>query len=427
MRPGRAGAGVDGPVRLGRLGTGAEALLLQLVRGAPEGGLWPAAGDGRWEGALGLAERHGVAPLLQQWAATATAMGSVSVTATESVTNSVTHSVTAAARLPASVRARLKQARVAELRREQLREAVLQRALAALAGGTGEAPLAVLLLKGAASARTIYPAPELRPRGDLDLLVAPHDAAEARARLARWGFRHHPAVRGTPEDDPSWHEHTLHDPTAAEAVIDLHQGLLQPGRHGLAPGPLFSRGAAGAGLPGAALLPSAEDAVLTCALSLAAHELRSPLVVACDLARLLPRCDQRLLAERAKEARVVRALGLSLCWLLRLAGGAAPRAGMARSTERASGDAQAAQICGAPLEPPRLRSLLALLGLRRPTVLLLERIAARYDLRRLPLPRPEQLVRKALLLDRPVDAVRLAAATLERSLRRRLRGSPPSD
>ena len=398
MSPGRGGGG-EGPVRLRRPGPGPEALLLQLVRGAPEGGAWPEAEDARWDGALGLAERHGVAPLLHAW----------SVGEVESSSVSMSISVSAPI-LPPAVRSRLQQARLAELRRELQREAVLHRALAALAGAPGEAPLPVLLLKGAASARTLYAAPELRPRGDLDLLVAPQGARLARARLARAGFVRHPAARGTPEDDPAWHEHTLHDPAAPEAVIDLHQGLLQRERHGLEPGLLLQRGDQAPGLPGAARLPSPVDAVLTCALSLAAHELRSPLVVACDLALLLPRCDQRLLAERARAGRVARALGLGLAWLLWLAG-----------------SGPSAALCGAPVETPRARGLLALLRLRPATRLLLGRLAGRYDLRRLALPRPEQLARKALLLDRPLDGVRLAAATLGHRLRRRLRGSPTSD
>ena len=378
-------------MRLARPGAGPEALLLQLLRGVPpggSGGRWPAPEDPRWEGALGLAERHGVAPLLHA-------------------------SASVLAHVPRQVVARLKQARVAELRREQQREAVLTRALTALAGDQGSAPVPALLIKGAASARTLYPAPELRPRADLDLLVLPRDAALARERLARAGFVHHAVTRGTPEDDPAWHEHTLHDPDAAEAVIDLHQGLLQRERHGLPPGPLLLRGVREPGLPGATLLPAPEDALLVCALSLAAHELQSPLVVASDLARLLPRCDQRLLAARAREGRVARALALALTWLLLVAGGEA--------------GAEVVLLADAPVERARVRGLLALLGLRSPTWLLLDRLAGRYDLRRLPLARPEQLARKALLLDRPADVARFAVATLRRGLGRRLHRVRPAE
>lgn len=46
----------------------------------------------------------------------------------------------------------------------------------------------VLTLKGAALANLVYPHPELRPMGDIDLLVKPDDAELAQAYLCRIGF-----------------------------------------------------------------------------------------------------------------------------------------------------------------------------------------------------------------------------------------------
>jgi Uncharacterised nucleotidyltransferase len=363
---------------------GVLALLLSLLRGrAPRSG-WPAAGDPRWEPALGLSERHGLSPLLHH------------------ATLAAGHQGSGYAALPAEARNSLRRARAAELAREERREAALHRALGALGGGPGERPIPALLYKGAASARTLYPAPELRPRGDLDLLIAPADTSEAWARLGRAGFQRHPALAGTPEDLPGWHERTLVDPVDPSQILDLHQALLQPERQRLLADRLLARSTPAPGLPPHARLPSPEDAALACALSLAAHELRSPMVAACDLALLLPRCDGPLLVSRAREGRVARALGLGLSWLVQLC---EPRQAHAR-------------LCGVPVERELLQTLSRELGLSLALRSALARIAARYDLQRRRLGRPEQLLRKALLIDRPLDAARLAAAILRRGLHR---------
>ena len=152
--------------------------------------------------------------------------------------------------------------------------------------------------------------------------------------------------------------------------------------------------------------------MLVSALSLGARELQSPIVAACDLALLLPRCRPELLAARAREGRVARALGLSLCWLLRLGGAGGPAEG---------DEPPALRLLGVPLEAAALRGLLDSLGLSRPLLRLLDGLAGHHDLRRLPLRRPEELFRKALLIDRPLDAARLAASTLRRRLARALR------
>lgn len=53
--------------------------------------------------------------------------------------------------------------------------------------------LEMIVLKGAALAETVYPRPGLRPFGDLDVLVRPADAAQARALLESLGFVADPA------------------------------------------------------------------------------------------------------------------------------------------------------------------------------------------------------------------------------------------
>ena len=157
------------------------------------------------EEALGLAVRHGIAPLLHE----AVQAGGLPW-------------------LPETIRRGLREARIAELSLEEKRARALTRVLAALAA---EPLLPVLLIKGAASARTIYPAPELRPRSDLDLLIAPADRTRALAMLRSRGYRQHAKTRGTREDDADWHESTLVDPLDLAQELDHHFALAQPQRH----------------------------------------------------------------------------------------------------------------------------------------------------------------------------------------------------
>ena len=68
---------------------------------------------------------------------------------------------------------------------EPLRAADLQAVLAALAARGVDA----LLLKGTALAYDVYASPDLRPRGDTDLLISRDDLESARAALAELGLR----------------------------------------------------------------------------------------------------------------------------------------------------------------------------------------------------------------------------------------------
>lgn len=70
---------------------------------------------------------------------------------------------------------------------EQLRAIDLDEVLAALAAAGVEA----LVLKGSALAYDLYPAPELRPRSDTDLLIARDDLPKLRAAMLALGFEEH--------------------------------------------------------------------------------------------------------------------------------------------------------------------------------------------------------------------------------------------
>ncbi len=71
---------------------------------------------------------------------------------------------------------------------EALREDDLRAVLEALAGAGVE----VLILKGTALAYDLYASPDLRPRGDTDLLIAANDLERARVTLLALGFEEQP-------------------------------------------------------------------------------------------------------------------------------------------------------------------------------------------------------------------------------------------
>jgi len=314
-----------------------HALLLDLLRGAPA----PGGQDARWPSVIALAARHGVAPLLHDT-------------------------------VP-SLQEALRRHRAAELANAVRLRAAEDRALHLLRG------LDPVLLKGAAYARVLYRSPELRPRGDVDLLVGP--AGEAARRLAAAGYRRHPGTCGGVQDDPDRHEQTLVDPADPAVAIDLHRAFCQPERTRIDVAALIARSVA---LPDGARVLDADDAVLAHALNLATHELRVPLIQLCDLQRLWRRCSAATVVERARQFRLERALACSLSLLEATLGGA--------------------RITG----PAWLRWMVG-----------------RYDPGRRPLGRLEQLARKALLIDRPLDRVRFALAHAAALLRTAARSGPP--
>lgn len=95
---------------------------------------------------------------------------------------------------------------------EPLRAIDLAEVLSALARRGVEA----LILKGTALAYDLYPAPELRPRSDTDLLIARDDLPAVRATMLALGFEEHPS---------SGDEHGLRQAVFTRApgmVYDVH-------------------------------------------------------------------------------------------------------------------------------------------------------------------------------------------------------------
>jgi Uncharacterised nucleotidyltransferase len=100
----------------------------------------------------------------------------------------------------------------------------------ALAAATGEvldamseAGIRTVMLKGTAIATRLYDNPELRPAGDVDLLVAPSQAPAAAQVLTRLGF--HDPLAGARTHERSAHAVTFRREGAPPACVDLHTAL----------------------------------------------------------------------------------------------------------------------------------------------------------------------------------------------------------
>jgi len=205
----------------------------------------------------------------------------------------------------------LREAALREAARDARRDAVLARALDALAGSGVPA----LVFKGAALAHSHYPRPALRPRDDSDVLVAPCHAGAAGRVLAGLGFE--AAPRAGTVRVMRQRLYRLHDDAGALHNVDLHWALSNSVRgDALAPRALLARSLPAPALGRHARAPGAGDALLIACLHLDAHHPDSP--------RLLWLLDVHLLAAglapaaRARVARQALALGLRdpCAWVL---------------------------------------------------------------------------------------------------------------
>lgn len=121
-----------------------------------------------WQQLVERAERHALAPLLYR------------------------HLSRAGADYPERTALQLRALTLRHRRADQIRTAALAELLTVLA----EKRIEALVLKGAALAYIIYPKPELRPMGDVDVLVDPDRADEAQAILRHIGFKAPPQHSG---------------------------------------------------------------------------------------------------------------------------------------------------------------------------------------------------------------------------------------
>lgn len=172
--------------------------LGRLLAGAPPGpGL-------EWGAVVDLARRYGVSPLLF-WRLGKQKSPGVSV--------------------PEAAWRALRDDYYAAVAQAALRERELARILTAL----DQVKVLVLLLKGAALARTVYPDPALRQMGDLDLLIHRDDLELARQTLETLGYVHQPEPpqRFNPFNTEFTGEVSfLHTAGGHSTLVELHWVLL---------------------------------------------------------------------------------------------------------------------------------------------------------------------------------------------------------
>jgi hypothetical protein len=175
-------------------------------------------------------------------------------------------------------------------RRSRAQQAALREILDAFA----RRGLEVCVLKGAALAALVYPRPDLRPMGDLDLLVSPARGSEALELLRELGFE---------AGAPCWRQRLVSHqlPPASrgprcDVVVEIHVAGLSY----LAPGRLaLGRDARVARLPaaaGGAPMPTLEPTAMLRQLVAHAVNVRQPLLLVhlADLARWIERFGDRI-------------------------------------------------------------------------------------------------------------------------------------
>lgn len=200
------------------------------------------------------------------------------------------------------------------------RHVVMSRDLATLLRALAGEKIAVIPLKGAFLAETVYPHPAARPMSDIDVLVPPAERLRVDGVLRGLGYR-----RG--HDAHSWAFDVAYDAAtsydgAGGARVDVHWRLLNDPRYGWAHAEadaVWDRAlpVTLAGEPALAL--ASEDLVLSLATHLAIHHGLSGLVWYWDLALVLDRwsvtLDWNALMGRAERWRVRGALSFVLARL----------------------------------------------------------------------------------------------------------------
>ncbi|RMH36855.1 MAG: hypothetical protein D6689_21660 [Deltaproteobacteria bacterium] len=173
------------------------------------------------------------------------------------------------------------------------RAAALAEAVAVLR----RAGVAVAVIKGAAYAGWLYADPAERPMSDVDLLVRPRDRRTALRALAGLGYR--PTVQPP-----------LHHATAlarGRSWIDLHVGIVQPGRTRISTDAVMARARPAAERADGALRLDPADEVLFLMASLMRAELFAPLLAFVDAGRLVRAVGPDAVAEARARARAYRA------------------------------------------------------------------------------------------------------------------------
>ncbi len=289
-------------------------------------------------------------------------------------------SISCGAALPSPLAEAFRRDRVVTAARNMMLGQVAEECLRALAA----ADVPTIILKGLDYESRLYQVAGARPTADVDLLVPDEKRREAFRVLDRLGFEPRAAAAGF--DDPDYHEVAW---TRAGAEVDLHMALAPLARCRIDYGSIwaearpFQLGAT----PVSVLAPA--HAVVFHSLHMAIDHFDVPAIYLIDLARLLPLCDD-----------LDDLVALTRRWgCLRPLSTATHLAASFLPEVRPLGD-------GARRAAPVIR---------------------RYGTT-VPLPRPEQLLRKLRHFDGPLDAARYLFTQSRRNLReqieRRWRGRP---
>ena len=272
--------------------------LLDCLGGVPE----PARGaccaqlqNSDWQGVVVSARKHGLRPLLY-----------------ERLT-----SATSEAKIPAAVLSALREAYLVN----GVRNALLYQDLGKVLGVFREKGVAVIVLKGAHLAQSVYKTIASRQMVDIDLLVKPTDLAKAVGALVESGYSSEPV----PGDIETWcnqHRGSHHLPSFAKPHhprLELHWAMSPPPNPSEAPDVWGeSRSAVIAGVEARVLSP--EDVLIQLCLHCLLHRFRQGLRPMCDLAAALDYYrgeldwDEVLSRARAWQAEQSVHLGL---WLVK--------------------------------------------------------------------------------------------------------------
>jgi hypothetical protein len=119
---------------------------------------------------------------------------------------------------------------LAELRKAEVVEIMRERALRGVLDQLGGEGVDALLLKGAGLAYTLYPAPHLRPRADVDVMLPPGELARAARTLAAGGWIRaaEPDAELATAEQHYVFEGVLGVPAAFAEQLDLHRKIAIP-------------------------------------------------------------------------------------------------------------------------------------------------------------------------------------------------------
>jgi len=147
-------------------------------------------------------------------------------------------------------------------------------------------------LKGLAYATSLYPAPELRPMTDIDLLVLPHAQSRVAAIVENCGFSR--VTRAYQHHATAW--------SRDGQVVDIHTSIIAPGRSRIDLEAVWSRTAPDTVFDGAERL-DAVDAYVFHLVHMARDRLRGPMMHIIDAAWLRERVPSAMRGETLDRAR----------------------------------------------------------------------------------------------------------------------------